>query len=350
MFNPLRLLRRKPYIDDAATAFIEGRATEHDDASLRERETRTPGLRRDLESIRETVSLLRSVGTVSAPRSFALSHVPAPARRARKPRLAMAPAVFAVAAALAVGLLAVGNVVDVVRQSDGGSVSQTAISSGTEPDVVTASGDASRGAAGATATILPAESGSATQTEQGILDDSARLEALAPPATAQATGTPAPLPTSADSFDGSAPAAVAGPQGTAGGSDQAASAIVENGTGSQTLPDETSTITVLPENSDGKLGITTESATAVTSGVAGETGRTPQPLPEMTVTGPAVSDDADALTLARVEPDGESPASELEDRRSGFAIPLWQLQVGFAGLSILMAGAWMLLQRRLTEV
>jgi hypothetical protein len=54
------------------------------------------------------------------------------------------------------------------------------------------------------------------------------------------------------------------------------------------------------------------------------------------------------------------PTSELTDDRAaqqgtpqapgkdGIALPLWQLQALFAALAVLMAGAWMLLQHRLT--
>ena len=115
MFNPLRLLRRKDHIDDAATAYIEGRATDTEMGALQERAGREPGLMVELDSLRQTVSLLKSVEPAKAPRSFALSHAPVQVRARR--HLALAPAVLAIVAAAGVGLLAVGNLAEVVRQS-----------------------------------------------------------------------------------------------------------------------------------------------------------------------------------------------------------------------------------------
>ena len=46
------------------------------------------------------------------------------------------------------------------------------------------------------------------------------------------------------------------------------------------------------------------------------------------------------------EQGGQSP--ELTEKPSGYALPIWQLQLSFAGFAVLMAGAWFLLQRRLT--
>ena len=86
-------------------------------AELQARAESDPGLLDDLDSIRSTVALLRSVEPAKAPRSFALAEAPVQVR-VRRSRMAMAPAVFAIAAAAAVGLLAVGNLTDVVRQSD----------------------------------------------------------------------------------------------------------------------------------------------------------------------------------------------------------------------------------------
>ena len=117
MFNPLRLFRRAEHIDETADAYVEGRATERDMAELQARAESDPGLLDDLDSIRSTVALLRSVEPAKAPRSFALAEAPVQVR-VRRSRMAMAPAVFAIAAAAAVGLLAVGNLTDVVRQSD----------------------------------------------------------------------------------------------------------------------------------------------------------------------------------------------------------------------------------------
>jgi ferric-dicitrate binding protein FerR (iron transport regulator) len=117
MFNPLRLFRRKDHIDDTATAYIEGRMTASDMAEIESRMAERPGLREELDSLKATVSLLRSIEPVRAPRSFALSHAPVTAPKRAGFRLAMAPAVIAIVAAAGVGMLAVGSLADVVSQS-----------------------------------------------------------------------------------------------------------------------------------------------------------------------------------------------------------------------------------------
>ena len=71
----------------------------------------------------------------------------------------------------------------------------------------------------------------------------------------------------------------------------------------------------------------------------------PLVLPQATVVG--AFDSSDALEFAAGSSSPQTvPAIEDE---SGFALPLWQLQIAFAALAVLMAGAWILLQRRLTS-
>lgn len=320
MFNPLRLLRRKDYIDDAATAYIEGRATDRDEMALRDSEAREPGLRADLESIRSTVSLLRSVEPARAPRSFALTHAPAPVRRSSRPRLAMAPAVFAIAAAATVGLLAVGNLANVVHQSDGTSESRSTSNSSAEL-TVTVSGLGGDGVGMQGPEGVPGSPGQPGAESSALSADTARIAvATATPAAAQATGTAAPLSTSTpfiedqlSAVDPDAPA----PDASGG------YGIAREGT----VP-----------------GLEQDAGTA-TKGLD-----EPQSLPQTTaIAVPGNAGGFDLLTLEAGEPQGGSPLTLREPGESGFALPLWQLQVGFAALAVLMAGAWVLLQRRLTS-
>ena len=341
-------MRRNPYIDDAAAAYIENRATEQDEATLRGRESREPQLRRDLDSIRQTVSLLRSIETVRAPRSFALAHAPAPLRHARKPRLVMAPAVFAVAAAVAVGLLAIGNYADVVRQSDGNTDSSSTQLSLPELSAATVVTEGIQGAEGpeGEAGLDPD-----TRTLSTGPSESARAAATSTPSAAQPTGTPAPLPTSDSSFAGSVPATeqAALPPSFSDEPTEPPGATTKDGEGALPPPEDSSLIRVVPEGDETTLGMTTESATtAATAEDAGGFGDTLQSLPQVTVTGSSVDNRADSSVLTAIEPQGQPGANAPEERKGGFAIPLWQLQVGFAALAVLMAGVWMLLQRRLT--
>ena len=181
MLNPLRMFRRKEQIDDSAAAYIEGRATAADEARLRGRAGSEPGLSEDLESLRQTVSLLRSVEPARAPRSFALSHAPAPAKVSRGNRLALAPAALAVMAVAGVGLLAAGNFTDVVRQDDGSS-SQNTMS---EETFIT----------GVDLTGTP-EIGTSSTSKEGLTDPENRDNAAAVPGAAptpDVDGTRVPL-------------------------------------------------------------------------------------------------------------------------------------------------------------
>lgn len=155
MFNPLRLFHRKDHIGDSATAYIEGRMTASEQAEIESRLATEPGLQDELNSLKATVSLLRSIEPAKAPRSFALAEAPvrAPRRKARH-RLAMAPAVLAIAAAAGVGLLAVGNLADVVSQS--GSSSEDT-SSQIEMSASTGISDVNDQAADSTIIVLPTQ-------------------------------------------------------------------------------------------------------------------------------------------------------------------------------------------------
>ncbi|MDA1298110.1 MAG: hypothetical protein O3B04_08970 [Chloroflexi bacterium] len=334
MFNPLRLLRRKDYIDDAATAYIEGRATDRDEVALRDREAREPGLRADVESIRATVSLLRSVEPARAPRSFALTHAPAPVRRSSRPRLAMAPAVFAIAAAATVGLLAVGNLANVVHQSDGTSESSSTANFSADL-TVTASGSVEDGVGMQEPEGVPGLPGQPGTASSALFADTARAAATATPAATQATGTAAPLSTSTPFIEETLP--VVGPDApppdASGGY-----GIASEGTVPGLERDSGTVIKGLDEPLAATGRIPSDSAEA------GERRLRPQAT---IITVPGDAGGFDLLTLEAGEPQGGSPPTLREPDESGFALPLWQLQVGFAALAVLMAGAWVLLQRRL---
>lgn len=182
MFNPFRLFRRQEQIDDSATAYIEGRATAADEARLRERASRETGLTEELDSIRDTVSLLRSIEPARAPRSFALSYAPARVKpQSRSHRMAFAPAALAVMAAAGVGLLAAGNVADVVQQSGSGSENKTELSSTFETGVA-----GTPGTSEITGMLPEKEDGTAGEPDE------------APPLATG--GIPAPQPTSEPAF------------------------------------------------------------------------------------------------------------------------------------------------------
>ncbi len=347
MFSLLRLFGRKEHIDDAAAAYIEGRATERERAELDSRAAKDPSLFDDLDSIRQTVSLLRSIEPAQAPLSFALAEAPVQVR-VKHTRLAMAPAVFAIAAAAAVGLLAVGNLADVVRQSDGTSSVQTR---GTSNDAATGLNlgqQMDTAAAG-----LPGEPGPAGDPgEQGPdgpqggagpdggSSSSAQTEIAALP-----MGTPEPESASAPAQGGTR---LAPPSIDSDPADTTADSEFSTQRHEGSIPLEPALPAEVPGGDAGSAPEMAGASGPVTeledADAAKLTEDLPTPLPNATATG--LFDQSLALRSDTADQPG-TPAS-LEEDPAGFALPLWQLQVAFASFAVLMAGAWMLLHRRLT--
>ena len=117
-----RLFGRKGDLDDATTAYIEGRASPAELDAVRQGLDESPERERDIEELRRTVALLRSVETPPAPRSFALTPDMVPEQqRAWRLDLSYAPAAAAAVLILAVGVLIAGDLTDLVRQSEMGA-------------------------------------------------------------------------------------------------------------------------------------------------------------------------------------------------------------------------------------
>ncbi len=330
MFNPLRLFRRKETIDDTSAAYIEGRATELENAELQRRAVDNPSLMEDLESMRQTVSLLRSVEPAKAPRSFALAEAPVQVR-ARRPKLALAPAVFAIVAAAAVGLLAVGNLADVVRQSgDSPNVSFTG-SSGSSEDMLAATGPTGDPGSpqGIEEAFDPANTADAesSRMSEPVADSTPTIVAALP------LGTPDPPFADGTEFESAEPIA---PPGSADGP--------------QPVPDDTTNSSLSPDQIPEPKDLETESgfagSDAITTGEDSRAGvQQDEALALPQATAAVIADVSDGFGLT-TEQLGQT--SEDAGQQDGVALPLWQLQLSFAGIAVLMAGAWFLLQRRLT--
>ena len=117
-----RLFGRNDDLDDATTAYIEGRASPAELDAVRQGLDESPERERDIEELRRTVALLRSVETPPAPRSFALTPDMVPEQqRAWRLDLSYAPAAAAAVLILAVGVLIAGDLTDLVRQSEMGA-------------------------------------------------------------------------------------------------------------------------------------------------------------------------------------------------------------------------------------
>ena len=118
-----RLFGRKDELDDATTAYIEGRASPAEVDAVRRELDVSPERGREIEELRQTVDLMRSVETPPAPRSFALTPDMVPDQR-RYPRfdLSYASAAAAAVLVLAVGVLIAGDLADLLKQSESGGV------------------------------------------------------------------------------------------------------------------------------------------------------------------------------------------------------------------------------------
>ncbi len=127
-----RLFGRKDELDDSTTAYIEGSASPAEVDAVRREIGESTERGREIEELRQTVALLRSVETPAAPRSFALTPDMVPAER-WTPRLNLtyAPAATAAVLALVVGALVAGDVADVLRQSEPAGVESMSESSPT---------------------------------------------------------------------------------------------------------------------------------------------------------------------------------------------------------------------------
>ena len=118
-----RLFGRKDELDDATIAYIEGRASPAEVDAVRRELDVSPERGREIEELRQTVDLMRSVETPSAPRSFALTPDMVPEQRMPlRLDLSYAPAAAAAVLVLAVGVLMAGDLADLLKQSESGGV------------------------------------------------------------------------------------------------------------------------------------------------------------------------------------------------------------------------------------
>ena len=118
-----RLFGREDELDDATTAYIEGRASPAEVDAVRRELDVSPEGGREIEELRQTVDLMRSVETPTAPRSFALTPDMVPEQRTPlRLDLSYAAAAAAAVLVLAVGVLMAGDLAELLKQSESGGV------------------------------------------------------------------------------------------------------------------------------------------------------------------------------------------------------------------------------------
>ena len=111
-----RFRRRNTELDNLISAYVEGRTEAVEEARLRQHLADQPVKLDDVDSLRATVALLHTVAPAKAPRSFALQEAPEPAPRPVT-RYQWAPAMASAALAMIVGLLVLGDVTGMLRQT-----------------------------------------------------------------------------------------------------------------------------------------------------------------------------------------------------------------------------------------
>ncbi|MBI4220794.1 MAG: zf-HC2 domain-containing protein, partial [Chloroflexi bacterium] len=127
MMRGLLNMRRRAITEEMLSAYVDGTLDAVTRARVEQALEESAELRAKVEALRATVELLKSADRIRAPRSFALS--PAVAYGPARPLGAKAltpwvPAIAATAAAIAFGLLLVGNLTGTLRQS-GERIAQT---------------------------------------------------------------------------------------------------------------------------------------------------------------------------------------------------------------------------------
>ncbi|MDA1256978.1 MAG: hypothetical protein O3C10_03940 [Chloroflexi bacterium] len=312
--------RRQEQDEELLAAFVDRRLEGEPGVELPDR------LRAEASELAETAALLRSVERVRAPRSFVLSAIPervpesprAAARTGWSLALFRAPAIAGAAAAFILGLLVVGNLAGILDQ-DGGSAFPGDLGGSADDTALTA-------AAGPPG--LPGEPGSAAVTAAPAATATPAATA-APAATVASAATTAPdsiaqAPLAPEAAPGEA--ALAGPTDdpVAGGLDDPGDAAA---TGAPEPP---------------------EALEAPVAGAAGTAERSAAPPPQ-------VSDESTQPELeATVDPGPAEAATQLfavdstafDNGDDGIDLPLWQLEVVFGLLALVLGGAAVATKRR----
>ena len=130
---------RRHGVRDLLSAYMDGQVSDSEARRVEQHLDGCDECRLDLESLTETVALLRDLSELEVPRSFALSE--APAEAVRMPRLISGVRLAAPVAAVALVLLVVGDALGIVSQtevSEPQPVLSVAAGSGAVPEIMAA--------------------------------------------------------------------------------------------------------------------------------------------------------------------------------------------------------------------
>ena len=338
----------------AVNAYVEGSASDAEIKLVEEMMRRDPALEKNLSTQQGLRDVLSRIERVEAPQSFAVTpEMVAAAERsesglsrlaelfAPQRRLAMAPAIVAVIAAVGVALLTIGDITGTVDQSGSGGddsftaavAAESAMSSGggssadsapsMEMEIVTESAsDASSasgfaGAGAVAATAVPAMAASAVEPEQASPTATVAQEAapLAPQESTTVTEIEADTAvTEPPSIAAPAPLAKSAAEDTEASSAENAATELELTRSSGSSDSDVSTDDL------------------VEFGVGGG-------ISEDAITNSGIGDGV----LERAA-DG-APEDAASGAGNGISLPLWQLQIALAALAVSAIGAWAGLRR-----
>lgn len=364
-----RLIGRKDQSDirdDAVNAYVDGNASNDELKIVEEMMCENPSLEKDLSTQQTLRSVLSRVGTVEAPRSFAITPEMVAAAEGSESRLqrfaelfapqrklALAPAIIAGIAALGVALLTIGDISGIIEQSE--ARRDEAFSTGARSE--SSDGGASVGSTGNPgnpgAAGAPGEPGSpgleaevtVVVTEKGdtvVTDMDSASSPAATSAPMMAAGDAAPEPVAADSAE--APVAEAGEAVDDPNSDSSIS-----GTFSEDEPPSLAAEAPLAGTAD-ESGATTEMAVQDDSAVEVEEEIALAKSSERSRS--ESDDDSNIASDGAAELDDESQlayspsdAPQSSATKDGISLPLWQLQVALAAIALAAVGAWAGLRR-----
>ncbi len=338
-----RLFGRAGPSTDAINAYVGGNASDEEVKLVEQLMRNDPALEKDLATQKALVEVLGRVGSVQAPRSFAVTPEMVAAAEASESgisklaelfapqrKLALAPMVLAGFAALTVALLTIGDITGVVEQSGRSESFSTAgvgVAEIAAPAVAQAPPSTEDSVADEIVITVLAEKAigagadGATELEKSIAAPQAATAASAETAAPAAALAEAEIaaPAALESLESSTPGDDAGTEAPPSLSAQAPVPEEADVTADLLVEDEAAR-RVLPDSVDAADTVGVDETVAVES--AAREG--PSIEPSSVASAPEIASFERLATGAK----------------SGVALPLWQLQVALAALVLAMIGAW----------
>ncbi len=331
--------RQHSGLRDLLSAYIDGQTTELESSRVEAHLAVCGECRAELESLRGTVSLLRSFPEYELPRSFVLTQAPAPVRTAA-PKVVWTARLATSFAGIVLLALVLGDALGVVSQS-----------TGTEQQEMSATADAP-GLPGAPAQQPGLQGGIEAQefARSSAAQSAPEPPAMPAPSQPQAPAQPmAPMPmqpataAASPTPESEAPTSeLFAPSPSAGATADASAGASEPQMAEVQVPDEAEK-NALSSASIAQPTPAPDAGFGVTGGAPPSESfqaESPQPGQEAT---PA---DGPVITLMRDDGGAEEHVQLAKDANTGLALPLWQLEVAAGAALLILAAATFWTTRR----